>query len=154
MESDNESQSDAIDSNDESIEVESDDDSSDSDDGWADIVQDVYDMYEEMRQRQIEKYRKDMSYSEACEQASLDLHHVYKKELMNRYKKMMLFQHDISLNDDQQLIEEAIDEFREKGYTYEKALKRAMRTNSRVFDDILNDYDCDSDSSSENTHVE
>ena len=72
-------------------ELEEDDNYDES--GWQMIVEDVYDEHDEKYQSKVMMYEEGgMTEDKAKQQASEDMHHIYKQSLMEKYMDMMTFQ--------------------------------------------------------------
>ena len=118
----------------------------DDDDGWKQLVEKVRRKYDNTLDTKIDRLMKTgLSEEEAKEQASIDMHHLYKRDLIKNYKQLMINYYQLKPTSYQKHLMEYIDKYADRGMTREQAVQKAVRMNSLVFDDILSEVAVESD---------
>ena len=82
-----------------------------------------------------------MSPEDAHEQASQDMHHILKRDLMNEYKRLLILCYKLKPTIYHQRVMKNIKKYLDKGYTIEQAAKLSIRLHSNIFDEIINEHE-------------
>ena len=125
-------------------------DESEDESGWNDIVKQVYGRYDDNYSQKVKTYEND-GYSNvgARQKATEDLFQKYKRGIIKRYadmlKTMNSLKHSVI---HREVIQELQKLMEEKHYSFDRALKIALRSKTQLFDELV-DSEEDTDTSSD-----
>ena len=116
---------------------------------WEELVQEVYDKHDETYQSKVQTYEEEgMTQSDVESRANDDMRTIYKKGLISMYKKLLTYMNGLEDSAYHQTFMNDIERFENRGYLHKKAIKAALKKNKHVFDQILNQFEPDSDEDS------
>ena len=116
---------------------------------WEELVQAVRDKHDETYQSKVQTYEEEgMTQSDVESRANDDMRTTYKKGLISMYKNLLTYMNGLEDSVYHQKFMNDIERFENRGYSHKKAIKAALKKNKHVFDQILNQFEPDSDEDS------
>ena len=131
-------------SSDEDSDEEMDIEETDGKRAWDDIVKPVLKRHKDTLMGKCEDYEKEgISPEDAKRFASEDMYKIYKADIILKYERLVKVMQQLEKNGHHQKIMRDVDRFENKGHTYEKALRLALRKNEDIFYEIIDDNDAE-----------
>ena len=124
--------------------------------GWHNIVQRVYDQYNDQYSEKVESYQKN-GYSglRSREKATEDLYLKYRKGIVSTYADMLTTMHNMQRSMIHREVMEGIQSLMdEKCFRFAKALKVVLQQKSSLFDELIDSEDDNSSFGSESSSLE
>ena len=110
---------------------------------WDDLVKPVLNRYKDNLKEKSEDYDQDgISPEDAKRFASEDMYKIYKADVILQYERLVKVMQQLEKSGQHQKIMRDVERFENKGHTYEKALRLALRKNDGLFYEII---DADND---------
>ena len=126
---------------------ESESDVDDEEEGFHILANRVYEKYDKAFGDKVDQLRTYMSEDAARTEVNVILRPKYKKALVKEYKSLVQLMNDMKSSPTHKKIEESLHEYLDKGYSFDKALDRAIHENKYMFDALLEKFDEESEDS-------
>ena len=135
--------------------VETEDEDESDDTVWEELVQEVRDQHDETYQSKVQMYEEEgMSQSDVKSRANDDMRTTYKKGLISLYKRLLTYMNGLETSAYHKKFIIGIERFENRGYSPKEAIKAALKKNRHVFDQILNQFEPDSDDDNSDEETE